>query len=98
MSLSSAMRSGSSSKTMFLDYAEDNEFAARAALVDFEFRGRRPFQDAWERSFDEYTFRFIWCLYAIVWTIREYDSLRAARRARDGELRQRIEADFEKNP
>lgn len=64
---------------LVLSYADD-EYPARVALTDFEWNGRRPFQDSWEVSFDEYTFRFVWCLYAIVWTIREYDRARAAGR------------------
>lgn len=62
-----------------LAYAHDNEYAARTALAEFEWitdtnlGKRRPFQDSWEANFYEYTFRFVWCLYAIVWTIREYD-------------------------
>jgi hypothetical protein len=64
-------------KDYVLDYADDGETRARDALCDFEFDGRRAFQDSWEANFDEYTHRFIWCLYAIVFTIREYDRARA---------------------
>jgi hypothetical protein len=60
-----------------LDYMHDNEFAARQALQDFEHDGHRPFQETWELDFSAYTFRFVWCLYAIVWTIRQYDHIKS---------------------
>jgi hypothetical protein len=34
----------------------------------------RLFEDAWEWNCKEYTFRFIWNLYAIAWAIRQYDA------------------------
>lgn len=59
-----------------LDYMHD-EGPAREALADFEYKGRHPLQDAaYESAFSTYTFRFVWCLYAIVWTIRQYDHCR----------------------
>ena len=35
------------------------------------------FQDFWETTVDEYTFRFIWCCRAIVWAINQYDARKA---------------------
>jgi len=31
------------------------------------------FQDFWERSLTRYTYRFIWCCYALAWGIQKYD-------------------------
>jgi hypothetical protein len=61
-----------------LSYSHDGEYAARDALTQFEYEGRRPFQDCWELSFSAYTFRFVWCCYALVWAIRQYDQARSA--------------------
>lgn len=56
-----------------LSYSQDGEYAARDALTNFEHDRRRPFQDSWECNFSAYTFRFVWCCYAIAWGIRQYD-------------------------
>lgn len=64
-------------KRHVLSHADDNEWFARQALVNFEYRGRHPFRDSWETSFDEYTYRFVWCCYAIVWSIRQYDQAKS---------------------
>ncbi len=50
--------------------AEDGEYAARAALDDFP---GNHFTDFWEVNCKEYTFLYLWCLWAIVWGIRQYD-------------------------
>lgn len=34
------------------------------------------FADAWDNSFERYTFRYLWCCFAIVWAVREYDRLK----------------------
>jgi hypothetical protein len=60
------------------------EFLARQAAQDFvseSFIGdgghRFRFTDFWEVNLHEYTYRFIWCCYAMVWGIRKYDEARA---------------------
>jgi hypothetical protein len=53
--------------------ADDGEHAVYAAMRDFEHDDRNWFQDAWEVSFREYSYRFIWCCFALVWAIRKYD-------------------------
>lgn len=56
-----------------LDYGEEsarqnlNEFSYSIDGTQFEF------QDTWEWNFDEYTYRFIWCCYALAWGIQMYD-------------------------
>jgi predicted DNA-binding protein len=44
-----------------------NEFSYSIDGTEFEF------QDTWEWNFDEYTYRFIWCCYALAWGIQMYD-------------------------
>lgn len=61
-----------------LAYAHDGEYAARDALTQFEHDSHRPFQDSWECNFSAYTFRFVWCCYALAWAIRQYDKAKSA--------------------
>lgn len=58
---------------------ENDEFGAVGFIRDFRTECGFHFQD-WERSSEEYTFRFIWNLRAIVWGIARYDALKAAGR------------------
>lgn len=58
-------------KDKVLVYA-DEEHSAIAAAVNFECKGFQ-FNDFMEVDLYTYTFRFIWCLYALVWGIRKYD-------------------------
>lgn len=65
-----------------LDHAHDGIVRAFDRLMDFhddEFP--RLFEDCWEWDRKEYTFHFIWNLYAIAWAIRKYDTARAATEA-----------------
>jgi hypothetical protein len=55
-----------------LIHADDGEYAAMRAALDFEHDGF-DFQDFWETNLRAYTFRFVWCCYALAWAIREYD-------------------------
>lgn len=65
-------------------YFDDGESAAQEAVRDFSFtptpkrfigtHGPYEFSETWEWDCDEYTLRFIWCCYAIAWTIRKYDA------------------------
>lgn len=47
-------------------------------MIDFEFNGQSPFQDWWEVSTDEFSFRFLWCCYALAWGVRFYDDAKEA--------------------
>jgi hypothetical protein len=60
-----------------LAYADDGEVRARDALDQFEHNGRRVFTDTWEWDLTEYTFRFVWCCYALAWAIKQYDAVKA---------------------
>lgn len=55
---------------------DDNAVRSFDAANDFEYKGF-TFSDYWETDNTEYTFRFIWCLYAIVYAIMEYDKKKA---------------------
>lgn len=59
-----------------LEAADDNG-ASRAWDTLNEFHDRdhpRIFEDCWEWNCKEYTFHFVWNLYAIAWAIRKYDA------------------------
>lgn len=62
----------------------DNGYLAHTAIRDFSFETKKVNgayvtcqdvfgSDTWEWDFDDFTYRFIWCCYAIVWGISEYD-------------------------
>jgi hypothetical protein len=51
----------------------DGEYESMRAAIDFEHDGFK-FQDFWETNCHAYTYRFIWCCYALVWGIRKYDA------------------------
>lgn len=55
--------------------ADDCEVRARDAADNFEHEGFR-FYDLWEYNFSEYTDRYLWSCYAIVWAIAQYDSMK----------------------
>lgn len=48
--------------------ADDGEFFAMQAAVNFEHDGER-LSDFWEANLRDYTYHFIWCCYALVWAI-----------------------------
>ncbi len=54
----------------------DGEWPFFNAVHEFEFEGFR-FND-FEYSCRDYTYRFVWACYAIVWAIRQYDMQRSA--------------------
>lgn len=63
-----------------------DESLARQLLNDFEFKGFR-FHDAWEVSFRDFDWWFLWACYGICWGIRQYDQAKADRtEAYEGEL------------
>jgi hypothetical protein len=64
-------------KNEVLSEADDGEYAAKKAAIDFTFGGRQVFTDFWETNTSDYTYRFRWCCYALAWGIRQYDEARA---------------------
>ena len=55
-----------------LRLAETSEFEVRQAVDNYEFEGFK-FVDFWECNLTEYTGRYIWACYAIVWAIEQYE-------------------------
>lgn len=64
-------------KEQVLSRADDGEFWAMQAAVDFEHEGFR-LSDFWEANLREYTYSFVWCCYALVWAIKQYDTHKVA--------------------
>ncbi len=56
-----------------LRYVGDGEHELRRTVEAFEHEGFR-FHDFWEVDLTEYTIRFVWCCYALVWGIAQYDA------------------------
>lgn len=55
--------------------ATDDEHSARARMNDFDMHGQPGlFDDAWEWDLRDYSRQYLWCCYAIVWAIRQYDA------------------------
>ncbi|WP_322070945.1 hypothetical protein [Paraburkholderia bannensis] len=62
-----------------IDRSHEGETRAFDALMNFsddEFP--RMFEDCWEWGCKEYSFQFLWNLYAIAWAIRTYDAAKAS--------------------
>jgi hypothetical protein len=60
-------------------YLDDGEYEARRALGEFgcEINGHHyEFSDTWEWDCTEYTFRFVWCCYAVAYSIQQYDKFK----------------------
>ncbi len=51
----------------------ENGYEAYESASNFEHEGFQ-FHDSWEWNNTTYAFRFLWCLYAITWGVRQYDS------------------------
>lgn len=69
-------------KDEVLSCTDDGEWWAKHAAYSFSAKHndiRYDFQDFWEYGdCNIYTCRFVWCCYAIVWSIRQYDRHKAA--------------------
>jgi hypothetical protein len=45
------------------------------AVRDFSHEGADDlFTDFWERRLEDFTYRFLWCCYALAWTVKQYDA------------------------
>lgn len=60
-------------------HGDSNGYRKQAAAHDFyhkvnETVGRFEFSDFCERTFTEYSYRFMWCCYALAWSIGVYDA------------------------
>lgn len=61
-------------------FLDEGPHEAYRAVRDFSFKQNHrtyEFHDAWEWGCEEYTFRYIWCCYAIAWAIKQYDTAKA---------------------
>jgi hypothetical protein len=57
-----------------LSRVDDGEHEAYRAAHEFKQDGF-TFDDLWDHNFREFTYRFIWCCYALTWAIGQYDLL-----------------------
>lgn len=57
-------------------FTTEEESEARRAVREFLYDGFE-FSDPWEIDGNSYTYHFLWCLYAIVWAIQQYDAANA---------------------
>ena len=55
---------------------EEDESMVRRALADFKHKDFE-FTDSWEINGKAFTYHYLWCLYAVVWGIQQYDSAKA---------------------
>lgn len=53
----------------------EDEHECVQTIRDFE-SDKITFYDFWEHDLEDYTYHFIWCLYAIVWGIIKYDEIK----------------------
>ncbi len=61
-------------EALVLAHAEDGEVLAREAVCDFKAGDGFEFRDFHEADCRRFTFRFLWCLHAVVWGIRQWDA------------------------
>lgn len=63
-----------------LDRIEEGEQVAHMAANEFFERYADEafqFEDLWDYDFTEYTYRFVWCSYALAWGVKFYDDAKA---------------------
>ena len=62
---------------------ENLEWDAVSRINDWDedAAGGLSLDDFWDGSFETYTYRFIWCCYAIVWAIQQYDQFKESKEA-----------------
>ena len=56
-----------------LNYADDNDWEAMRAFIEFRYDGESVFHDAWEHDCRELTYSFMWCCCAIEHAIDAFD-------------------------
>ncbi|MDR5887528.1 hypothetical protein [Vreelandella janggokensis] len=56
----------------------DNEHTAITAALEFRFNDEEFFQDFWEVDCKKWKGHYLWCCYAIVWAIQQYDAAKQA--------------------
>jgi hypothetical protein len=71
---------------------EDSVSNAIKETVEFDYEGKYPFQDFYEHSLQDYTYHYVWCCYAIVWGIQQYDQAKTKKTAEAPKLEQENKA------
>lgn len=61
--------------------------AAFEAIRDFKSTGGHEFTDFWEHDLTEWSYSFLWALFAIVWGIKQYDQVKDGRTQADHDRR-----------
>lgn len=63
--------------TDFKTNCEDSEWDAVSRINNWyaDEAGGMDLDDFWDGEFETFTYRYIWCCYAIVWAIQQYDAL-----------------------
>lgn len=56
----------------------EDEYECVTAMRDFE-SDKIEFTDFWECSCNRKTYHYVWCCYALVWAISQYDKLKEAK-------------------
>lgn len=59
-----------------MDFADEHWIMSQISgfEVYFDDNDAFNFQDVWEIDIKTYGYHFIWCLYAIAWSIQQYDA------------------------
>ncbi|MDC8443729.1 hypothetical protein JJO83_13660 [Halomonas aquamarina] len=52
----------------------EHEYSAIRAAIDFTFESKELFQDFYEVDCKQWKTHYLWCCYAIVWAIQQYDA------------------------
>lgn len=60
------------------EWACEGHHDALRLAMNYEHDGRYPFSELWDCTLKEHTHGYIWCLNAVHWGVREYDSWKAA--------------------
>ncbi len=60
-----------------ISIADDGEWRAMTAAQDFRSENDYQLYDFWENDCKVFTYRFLWCCYAICWGIQQYDKAKA---------------------
>jgi hypothetical protein len=66
-----------------LKCVENDEFGAVSFVREFDNDNEAgvDLSDFWERSSSVFSSRYLWCCYALVWAIRQYDAVKAGEAA-----------------
>lgn len=68
------------------DFKANSEYSEFDAVIhldnwDVDNAGGMSLDDFWDGGFETFTYSFIWCCYAIVWAIQQYDAVKDSKEA-----------------